>query len=81
MFATGLRPECFDCLRILRRDCVAESCHPECYTCHYVRIEYGKRVLLEDNKRVNVVGSDSQEDKSVDTKTHERVSNPDKELE
>ena len=47
MFPTGLRAECFDCLRILRRDRVAESCYPECYTCPHVRIEYGKRVLIE----------------------------------
>lgn len=75
MFANGLRPECFDCLRILRRDRVAESCYPECYTCPHVRIEYGKRVLLEDTKRYTA------KDKGVDTKTYERVSNPDRELE
>ena len=75
MFATNVNDNCDNCLRILRRDRVAESCYPECYTCPHVRIEYGKRVLLEDNKR------NSQEDKGVDTTAHKGVSNPDKELE
>ena len=49
-FATG-QDNCEDCLRILRRDNVGDSCYQWCYYCpHGVKIVGGKRVYTSTEK-------------------------------
>lgn len=64
--------DCAECLRILFRDGVAESCYEECYYCKRVKIILGKRVLnaphrpqMVQNKDVfdKEVGNNSRLDK------------------
>lgn len=49
MFATEIDSECGDCLRILRRDGVAEGHASKCFNCSKVRIERGKRIYVDNS--------------------------------
>jgi hypothetical protein len=53
MFATEIDSECGDCLRILRRDGVAEGHALKCFNCSKVRIERGKRIYVDNTPQSN----------------------------
>ena len=77
MFADNLGNNCSECLRILWRDTVADSCYPECYSCsHGVKIENGKRVLHDKSDKELAQGKQGTLEKKVET-----LNDSDKELE
>ena len=49
VFAVEQDSECGDCLRILRRDGVAEGHALKCFNCSKVRIEHGKRIYVDNS--------------------------------